>query len=336
LVGIHDNFFDLGGHSLLAVHLLAHIEKAFGRHLPLATLFQGPTVEQLAEQLYQEERPMSWSWLVPIQPKGSKPPFFCMHGGSGVAHYLGPDQPYYGLQPHGLDGRRVPTTIEDMAIDYIKEIRTVQPEGPYFLGGYSYGGLVAFEMAQQLRHQGQEVALLVLFDTSLPKMSNVSSIMDSDTAPLFSALARYRSKFSRHLMNLRPFGPQEKILYLLQGVKWRIQGTESKIKSKIKKVACKLWLDMRGHVPPSLRHFYFLEFASPAIRGYVPQVYPGRVLIFKAETRVDDPQLSWGRFVAGGLDVREVPGGHRALLNDSLVQEIVAKQLTEVLTTYWG
>jgi len=121
------------------------------------------------------------SSLVKIQPGGSKPPFFGVHGaGDGILvyyyynliPYLGPEQPIYGLQPQGLDGLQVPhSRIEDMAAYYIKEIRTIQPEGPYFLGGASMGGKIVFEMAQQLHAQGQKVAMLVLFDTYGPGRS---------------------------------------------------------------------------------------------------------------------------------------------------------------------
>jgi amino acid adenylation domain-containing protein len=138
-IGVRDNFFELGGHSLLAVRLLAHIEKIFGKELPVATLFQAPTVEQLATILRQKGRSTPWSFLVPLQPVGSKPPFFCASGSAELARHLDVDQPYYGLQPHGLDGRRAPSTVEDMAADFLKEIRAFQPKGPYFLGGFSLG-----------------------------------------------------------------------------------------------------------------------------------------------------------------------------------------------------
>src|SRR5262249_40274810 len=131
-IGVQDNFFELGGHSLLAMRLLALVEKICGKELPLATLFQAPTVEQLASILRQEGRPIPWSFLVPLQPVGSKPPFFCAGGSAELARYLDVDQPYYGLRPHGLDGRRAPATVEDMAADYLREIRALQPKGPYF------------------------------------------------------------------------------------------------------------------------------------------------------------------------------------------------------------
>jgi amino acid adenylation domain-containing protein len=176
-VGIHDDFFALGGHSLLAIRLLAHIQKTFGRIFPLTILLQASTIEKLAEIIDREDGFEGASTtLVAIQPNGSKPPFFCAPGRDGnnlqyreLALCLGPDQPFYGLQAPGLDGIQTPLTrIEDIASDYIKGIRTRQPEGPYFLGGMCFGGLVAFEMARQLTGQGQKTALLALIDTPVP------------------------------------------------------------------------------------------------------------------------------------------------------------------------
>ena len=167
------NYFDLGGDSSVAVQLFAQIDKVFGVKLPLATLFDAPTIEELARILRREEAPAGWSPLVPIQTSGSRPPFFCIHGAGGnvliyreLAQRLGPDQPFYGLQAVGLDASCPPlTSIEEMAAAYAKEIRKKQPRGPYFLGGYCMGGTVAYEIAQQLHAQGERVALLALFDT---------------------------------------------------------------------------------------------------------------------------------------------------------------------------
>jgi phthiocerol/phenolphthiocerol synthesis type-I polyketide synthase E len=167
------NFFDLGGDSSLAVRMFAEVEKVFGVKLPLATLYDAPTVVELARVIGGETASAGWSPLVAIQPSGSRPPLFCMHGAGGtvlmyrdLSRRLGGDQPFYGLQALGLDGSRDPlTTIEEMAAVYVKEIRKVQPAGPYFISGYCMGGTVAYEVAQQLQQQGETVAMLALFDT---------------------------------------------------------------------------------------------------------------------------------------------------------------------------
>ena len=188
-VGIDDNFFELGGYSLLAVRLFVRIRKWAGIDLPLAILFKSPTVRALAELLDPNcaTAPISransseislpvqqWRSLVPMQPEGSRPPVFLIHAvGGNVLNYLPllrplpPDQPVYGLQARGVDGV-LPTysSVEEMASHYIAEIRSVQSSGPYFLGGASFGGNVAFEIAQQLIKQGDEVAFLALFDSS--------------------------------------------------------------------------------------------------------------------------------------------------------------------------
>jgi amino acid adenylation domain-containing protein len=177
-VGIQDNFFDLGGNSLLAIQIFAQIEAVFQQRVPLAILFQAPTISQLAMVLQEQSYAQAWSPLVEIQTGGSKPPLFCMHGGGfnvliyrNLAQNLGPDYPVYGLQAQGLNGdptQPIPDIrdlLEDLAADYIQEIRRVQPHGPYFLAGLSAGGNIAFEMAQQLQAAGEEVPFLGMFDS---------------------------------------------------------------------------------------------------------------------------------------------------------------------------
>ena len=165
-VSVKDNFFDLGGHSLLAVKLLAHINQSLGRNLPVVSVFQAPTVEQMAQLVRQQGWKSPGESLVVVQPSGSKPPFFCVHGYAGytgLAAHLGHDQPVYGLV-QGLEGNRFYTRVEDLAAHYLKDVKAICPKGPYLLGGHSFGGLVAFEMAQQLRRAGEEIGLLALID----------------------------------------------------------------------------------------------------------------------------------------------------------------------------
>jgi amino acid adenylation domain-containing protein len=176
-VGLDDNFFDLGGHSMLAVELFAAIERRIGPRLPLASIFEAPTVEQLAELARREGWGAPWSSLVPINADGSRRPVFCVAAGDGntvgygaLARHLGPDQPFYALQPRGLDGR-VPLlrTVEGMARQYVRAVRSVQAHGPYLLVGRCLGGVVAYEMARRLEADGENVALLAVLDSLGPR-----------------------------------------------------------------------------------------------------------------------------------------------------------------------
>ncbi len=169
-IGVRDNFFALGGYSLLALRMFSAIEQTFGTRLPMALLFQAPTIEQLADVLADEGCTVRWRSLVAIQPEGKNPPFFAVPGVGGnvlvfarLAKLLGHDQPFYGLQARGLDGKEKPfMRVEDMAAHYIEEIRSVQLEGPYLIGGTCTGGLAAYEIARELTAKGEEVILAVI------------------------------------------------------------------------------------------------------------------------------------------------------------------------------
>jgi acyl transferase domain-containing protein/thioesterase domain-containing protein/acyl carrier protein len=190
-VGIDDSFFDLGGHSLIAVRLFAKIKKAYQIDFPISVLFEAPTIAACADLIIAQigdvnnESPSQitvarrrFSYLVPMHQGegGPKRPFFLVAGMFGnvlnlrhLAHLLGGERPFFGLQARGLYGDVAPhPTLAEAAADYIAELRQIQPEGPYLLGGFSGGGLTAWEMAQQLEAAGEEVALLVLLDTPLP------------------------------------------------------------------------------------------------------------------------------------------------------------------------
>ncbi len=307
-IGVKDNFFEMGGHSLLAVRLFAQIEKIFCKNLPLATLFQAPTVEQQANILLHAEWSAHTKPLVKIQSGDSQPPLFSIHGGYSsvlmfynLARYLGDKQPVYGLQPQGLDGQQIPhTRIEDMAADYIREIRTVQPQGPYFLGGFSMGGKVAYEMAQQLHAQGQKVAMLVLFDTPGPGWLR----------PLPVA-----ARVSIHLGNLLRLKPKEKLTYIQ------------------KKLNRRFYSDHKQPLPKVHYISPLQEAHEQADEDYVPQVYPGRAILFRAidpfEGWLDwcsvDPELGWGKLVAGGLEVHEVPGNHMSMFTEPYIRVLAEK-----------
>ncbi len=172
-IGATDSFFDLGGHSLLAVRLFTEITRTFGTDLPLAAIFQYPTIEQIAALISGQGLARTGDSLVAIRSAGTKPPIFFVHAyGGGVFFYreladrLGPDQPFYGLQSAGLDGRRPPhTRVDEMAAHYIREIKKIQPKGPYYIGGRCLGAYIALEMASQLKRQGETIALLAVLDS---------------------------------------------------------------------------------------------------------------------------------------------------------------------------
>jgi len=334
-IGIRDSFFDLGGYSLLAVRMLEKIAKLTGKHLPPAILFQAHSVEGLARLLRQEGWSLSWSPLVPIQATGSHLPFFFIHAVGGnvlnyrdLSRYLGPDQPFYGLQAQGLDGKRSPhTRIEEMASLYIKEIRTVQSEGPYFLGGGSSGGIIAFEMAQQLHAQGQKVALLALFDSYLRSLTTFLRDSRSLSNP---ALIR-RPKIHKLLQKV-----DLRLGYLLlDGLK----GQFAYVVTKFGQVKTALGRKFReiayrdstyGESSLSRALQAVLEANRQALAGYVPRVYPGRITLFLGNEAPErffyDSRFAWSEIAADGLDVRVVPGSHETLFSEPHVR-VVAERL---------
>ncbi len=332
-VGIHDNFFALGGDSLQAVRLFAKIEERFPNNLPLSTLINAPTIEQMANIISSSpESSQSWSSLIALQPKGSKPPFFCIHGLGGevlgfreLAMSLGTDQPFYGLQSIGLDSKQpLHTRIEDMAAHYIQQIRTIQPDGPYFLGGYSFGGIVAFEMAQQLSRQGQEVGLLVMLDSPVP---------GSDTRlPLIKRIEEHYQK----LVNMG-------VGYLWQrvGVWTNLAKEEFKKGKYLVNNKFQRYLNLRQnyllHVTEQLletdKHIEIISVNEQALSQYNFQAYPGRVVLLRTEdqSRFDitgmeyDPLFGWGNLVTGSLEMHYIPGSHFTVLNKPHVEVLAEK-----------
>ena len=322
-IGVTDNFFELGGHSLAAVRLFALIERRLGKKVPLATVFQGATVEHLAKILAQYAQAPSHSSLVAIQPGGNRRPFFLIHPAGGhvfpyvhLAHHLGSDQPSYGLQARGLEeGQEPHSRIEDMAAYYIEALRTVQPLGPYLLGGWSMGGVVALEMAQQFRAQGQRVALLALLDTRIPTADEELADEDFD-ARLLIDFVRYFG-LSLDLRDSLARLPKHELL--------------ERVLEHAKRA---------GLMPSDIEVSQaqpFIELCKAdfrATQNYVLHHYPGRITLFKAGQELagtsSDPTLGWSEWAAGGVDVHVVPGNHATMVYKPHV-EVLAEKLRACL-----
>ncbi|MBE7553883.1 MAG: hypothetical protein HS126_22690 [Anaerolineales bacterium] len=296
-IGVRDNFFEVGGHSLLAVRLCAQIEKILGKNLPLAALFQSPTVEQIADILRQKRGAMPLSSLVCVQSSGSRLPFFCIPGNLGnifadlgdLARHLGPDWPFYGFQ----DGIHNPAGIKALACHYLHEIQTVQSEGPYFLGGVCAGAVVAFEMAQQLQAQGQPVGLLALVEPSAPRPIGLRPYLNF----VLLVSRRILQRFSRHSHNMMQLNFTERENYL-------------RLKAK-------------------------LVANSWALVRYVPQSYPGRIHLFVTEGSLNPPhaRLGWRELAAGGTELHVIPGTHAAITHthEAVPEETHLQVLAEQL-----
>ncbi|MFF9785279.1 amino acid adenylation domain-containing protein [Streptomyces sp. SceaMP-e96] len=178
VVGIHDDFFRLGGHSFLATQLVTKVQALLGEEISVRTVFEAPTVAGLAAELGSDTTRDPLAQVLPLRPRGGRAPLFCVHSGSGTSWsfaglltHLGPDQPVYGLQSRGLtDPENLPDSIAEIAVDYVGQMRSVQPSGPYAILGWSFGGLVAHAMAVELERQGEEVRLLGIMDTFPPDL----------------------------------------------------------------------------------------------------------------------------------------------------------------------
>jgi thioesterase domain-containing protein/acyl carrier protein len=293
-VGLKDNFFELGGRSLIAARLFARIEKEFGAKLPLATLFKAPTVEALLKLMTTTGEPARCR-AVPLQPKGSRPPLFCIPGGGSdvivfqdIARELGDDQPLYGLQARGLDATPVEgafPSVEEVAADFIQAIKEVQPRGPYFISGHCFGCLLAWEVASQLKAQGEEIGSLALLD---PIVSNV-----------FSGEIIGRDRLRYHFQKFMRLSLAEKFGYF-----WE----------KVRNFSRTLLVRQR------ISQSY--EQARSMHSRYQLKPYPGEVVVFMAEDSflklapATDPRRYYERLAAGGTRYLDVPGDHHQILHE--------------------
>jgi len=300
---------------MLAVRLMAQIQNRFGQDLPLSVLFQRSTIEELAVIIRRQAAQVNNSPLVSIRPQGEKRPLFGVHPIGGnvlcyveLARHLDPDQPLYGLQSVTLyeDDKQDYSSVQDIAACYLDSIRSVQPQGPYLLAGYSFGGYVAYEIAQQLHMQKQEVEMLALFDCYAPDYQAEPSDYDGATPELDDAalLADFARSEDVPLLleELQGIDPRERFNYVLEQAR----------------KAHKLPPDAGLLLIKRLLKTY--KFNKQAMQVYRPNVYAGRVTLFRA---TDNPQRvneGWGKLAAGGLEVYDVPGDHHSIFKRPHVQ----------------
>src|ERR1041385_956051 len=312
-VGIRDNFFELGGHSMSAMQLMSELSKAYGKRIPLATLFQVATVEHLAQFIANDE-PYAQLTLLQIKPGKSHPPFFCVSapnvnalGYVQLAQHLAEDQPVYALQAafrKRSEGEYSPDEVEALATEYIRSMRQLQPEGPYMLGGMCAGGLIAFEMARQLREKGQQIALVGIFDTWNIHTYTWLWVVDYYWRRFKTLLRQARGGDLNSAITTAGRSLRTVLKKFLPGAV-RPQAT----------VPDDPW--RTGYVPPP---------------DFVPNVYPGRLTVFRIHKRpyyrINDEALGWGQRALGGVDIEVIPGDHDSIFREPNVR-VLAEKLTE-------
>jgi thioesterase domain-containing protein len=322
------DFFEAGGRSFLAaVRLSVLIEETFGMKWPLATFMTAGTLEEQAVKIREQCIEADWPVLVPIRQIGSKPPLFCVHLSDGhilsyrdLLQHLPSDQPLYGLQSRGLDGiSPINTRIEDMARDYVAEIRKTYPRGPYAICGWSFGGTVAFEIARQLEQQQQRVALLALFDTGADRR-------------MLGCARRFRRRTSR-------------VPVYISRVWAAIRASFRRDRHKAveRPGEARLWQALAmghhrgGRLPATLETI--VKANRKALYDYIPREYGGRMIVFKATQRRSqrprDPLLGWGPLSVGGVEIYEVAGTHLTLVFEPHARTL-AEKLAQCLDRAWA
>lgn len=330
-IGVHDNFFELGGHSLSAVRVWAKVEEVFGKNLPITTLIQAPTIAELSPLLKNADSEENLGDLVPLRQGGNKPPLFCLYGillYRELAKQCDPDQPVYGVylqeevdlvKTGKIDQQTsIFSSVPKIAARYLQAIRTLQPQGPYYLAGESFGGIVAFEMAQQLQSMGEEVALVALFDSQTPRCRNYIS---------------RRQRLILHSKLLWQQGPS----YVVRKAQRSLASLQQKLFTPLNQLFQRsaivdqpLYLNQVNPLPQDIRQ----QVRDHAIQSYVPQPYSGRVVLFRAMDRdafdYSDRCLGWSAFTEH-LDIFDIPGDHLGILKHPNVPLLVEK-----LQTYLG
>jgi thioesterase domain-containing protein len=322
--------------------MVQRIDQVCGEKLPLSTVLAGPTIEHLAKELVEGVKDRS-ALVVKIQG-GSRPPFFFLHAdlrGGGfycinLARGLGEDQPFYTLPPYGLDDRPRPPTVEAMAAEYIEMLRAVEPHGPYVLGGLCHGGLVAFEMAQQLQRQGEKTNLVVMVGPVPANTPRLKILHDAACAVEdLLGLGQEKKLFLKlrgRLLDARQFflhGVRQSRevagLPLGEQIRWGFR-LARRVAGSLKKPVHETSINDLGQSIPE-----GLQILNRAVATYVRRPYPGRVMfVWPAEEPVnmpDEPTLKWDQVtdkslgwsqVVRNLEICEVPGGYVTLVTKDI------------------
>jgi thioesterase domain-containing protein/acyl carrier protein len=330
-----DDFFLLGGHSLVGVRLFAKIKTNFGVNLELATLFEARTVRLLAEVIRKSLRAdvaveKKWPCIVPIQPAGTQIPLFLVHAIGGevlfyepLAKALGPDQPLYAIQSALANQEEIAeTTIETLAANYVSEIRSFYPHGPYLIGGHSFGGIVAFEMAHQLTAQGAEPGIVVMLDAVVPG----SAKHIGRSAQISSLVASLRSDGPRYLFRKA----------YVKSLVWR-----KRLMRSVNLAACSFNHLLGRKLARNLRYALMEEMHGRALSRYAFRPYPGTISLIRAVDRgyqgatsiseLDDPTLGWEAFAQGGVEVHEANCDHMRMLVEPQVRD-VAQEVRSIIS----
>jgi len=328
-IGIKDDFFELGGHSLLAVQLISRIEEKLNKRIPMASLFQSATIEHLGQAMGQESEGLSWSPLVPMRPEGTRKPIYVVHAGGGhllaysdLARNWWEDQPLYGLQSRETNKELLPhTQIELMAAEYVAAIRAFQPIGPYYVAGWSMGGVIAFEMARQFQQQGQKLALVALMDPEAPSEKpaqyNWAVLLGSFATDLGLSMETLRASWDE----ISPLPSMQQL-----GRVWSLA-------KKAKLIPADMTLMTFRNL------FDSFKTSAHTMRSYAGGLFEGRITLFRPENPIEyigkeapenyytdeEPDAGWGRLAAQGVEVLTLPGQHYTMMQEPHVKVLAEK-----------
>ena len=317
-IGIKNDFFQLGGHSLMAATLITRIEEIYGQRLELSTFSESSTIEELAKVVSSDGSTHSKSPLIAIRANGTKHPLFCVHGIGGhilpflqLADNMGIEQPVYGFQsiPPEQPGD-LEYTIETLAGDYIREIKVVQPEGPYFLTGFSFGGFVAYEIARQLKSQGDRIGLLAILDTHADSAPRYRQSLNFGDYVSYKVKSIYE-RIDYHYGNMTGYTLMEKYKYIQHRKKQ--PSAQEVILGDVEE----------DQIPERMRGV--MEANVSALRHYIPGKYPGEIILFRSMDHGKGTYYGWNELTSGDVTIYDVPGNHRGILQKPNVPVLAEK-----------